>query len=61
MANNLVDKLPRDVEAKLQAAENDLQHFRESGNPQFLYYAEPKLRELTEMQRLEWTSDAETK
>jgi len=61
MSSNGVYQLPRDVEAKLQSAEDDLQHFRETGNPQHLYYAEPKLRELTEMQRLEWTPDVETK
>jgi len=61
MANNLENKLPSDVEAKLQSAENDLQHFRETGNPQYLYYAKPKLDTLIEMQYPEWTPEVDAK
>jgi len=61
MSSNGVYQLPRDVEAKLQSAENDLQHFRETGNPQFLHYAEPKLEKLIEMQRPEWTPEVDAK
>jgi len=61
MANNLENKLPKDVEAKLQSVESDLQYFRETGDPKYLHYAEPKLQKLIGMQRSQWTPEVDAK
>jgi len=53
------ERIPPETETKLQAVESDLQRFRETGNPQCLYYAFPRLQMLIERTRHQWEPEVD--
>ncbi len=50
-----------EAQVKIESVRNDLRRCEETGNPQYIYYAQRKLQEVTELQRHKWQPEADAK
>lgn len=50
-----------ETEAKVQSVENDIATFRDTGNPQYAYYAIQRLFRIIEQERRNWQPEADAK